>query len=88
MFADRLPGFANTTSMRVAGGLGTIPRIVSEHEEIYKGPLAFAEVEARIERLYRPYHLALQGLLEADRGPLRPRAAGRLPFHALHRRPA
>jgi len=34
MFADRLPGFANTTSMRVAGGLGTIPRIVSEREEI------------------------------------------------------
>jgi N-formylglutamate amidohydrolase len=65
MFADRLPSFANTTSMRVAGGLGTIPRIVSEHEEIYKGQLAFAEVEARIERLYRPYHLALQGLLEA-----------------------
>jgi N-formylglutamate amidohydrolase len=64
MFADRLPGFANTTSMRVAGGLGTIPRIVSEHEEIYKVPLEFAEVEARIERLYRPYHSALQGLLQ------------------------
>jgi N-formylglutamate amidohydrolase len=65
MFADRLPSFANTTSMRVAGGLGTIPRIVSEHEEIYKGRLRFAEVEARIERLYRPYHLALRGLIEA-----------------------
>lgn len=65
MFAERLPNFANTTSMRVAGGLGTIPRIVSEHEEIYKGPLDYAEVEARIERLYRPYHSALHGLLEA-----------------------
>ena len=64
MFAERLPNFANTTSMRVAGGLGTIPRIVSEHEEIYKEPLAFAEVEDRIERLYRPYHQALQHLLE------------------------
>lgn len=64
MFADRLPNFANTTSMRVAGGLGTIPRIVSEFEEIYGSRLAFAEVEARIERLYRPYHRALQGLLE------------------------
>jgi N-formylglutamate amidohydrolase len=74
MFADRLPNFANTTSMRVAGGLGTIPRIVSEHEEIYKEPLVFAEVEARIERLYRPYHQALQGLLE--------RAGGRF-GHAL-----
>jgi N-formylglutamate deformylase len=51
--------------MRVAGGLGTIPRIVSEHEEIYKEPLDFAHVEARIERLYRPYHLALRTLIEA-----------------------
>ena len=65
MFTDRLPAFANTTSMRVAGGLGTIPRIVSEHEEIYKEPLDFAHVEARIERLYRPYHLALRTLIEA-----------------------
>jgi len=65
MFAARLPNYANTTSMRVAGGLGTIPRIVSEREEIYKGPLEFAEVEARIDRLYRPYHLALQRLLES-----------------------
>ncbi|MFW6076717.1 MAG: N-formylglutamate amidohydrolase [Hyphomicrobiales bacterium] len=65
MFADRLPAFANTTSMRVAGGLGTIPRIVSEHEEIYRDRLAFADVKARIERLYKPYHRTLQGLLEA-----------------------
>jgi N-formylglutamate amidohydrolase len=65
MFAEPLPNFANTSSMRVAGGLGTIPRIVSEHEEIYKGPLEFAEVEARIERLYRPYHGALRSLLQA-----------------------
>lgn len=65
MFADRLPGFANTTSMRVAGGLGTIPRIVSEREEIYREPLVFADIEARIERLYRPYHQALRDLLAA-----------------------
>jgi N-formylglutamate amidohydrolase len=65
MFADRLPDFANTSSLRVAGGLGTIPRIVSEHEEIYKGPLSFAEVEARIERLYRPYHATLRSLIKA-----------------------
>ena len=29
MFREELPGFANVSSMRVAGGLGTIPRIVS-----------------------------------------------------------
>jgi N-formylglutamate amidohydrolase len=63
MFGDRLPEFANTSSMRVAGGLGTIPRIVSEREEIYDRPLSFEEAEARIERLYRPYHRTLAQLV-------------------------
>jgi len=35
MFAGRLPSFANTRSMRVAGGLGTIPRVVGDGQEIY-----------------------------------------------------
>ena len=30
MFIGRLPSFANTRSMRVAGGLGTIPRVVGD----------------------------------------------------------
>ena len=34
MFDGRLPPFANTRSMRVAGGLGTIPRIVADGQEI------------------------------------------------------
>jgi N-formylglutamate amidohydrolase len=65
MFMDRLPAHANTASPRVAGGLGTIPRIVCEHEEIYRWPLRYREAEARIERLYRPYHAALAGLMDA-----------------------
>src|ERR1700689_3618519 len=39
MFEGRLPTFANTRSLRVAGGLGTIPRVVGEAQEIYKGPI-------------------------------------------------
>ena len=35
MFEGRLPAFANTRSLRVAGGLGTIARIVAEGQEIY-----------------------------------------------------
>jgi N-formylglutamate amidohydrolase len=35
MFDGRLPPIANTRSMRVAGGLGTIPRLVGEGHEIY-----------------------------------------------------
>lgn len=64
MFGETLPDFANTASVRVAGGLGTIPRIVSEHEEIYRRPLAFTEAQARIDALYWPYHAALQKLVE------------------------
>jgi N-formylglutamate amidohydrolase len=50
MFTGRLPSFANTRSMRVAGGLGTIPRVVDD-------------ALARIEALYKPYHRALRRLI-------------------------
>ena len=36
MFDGRLPSFANTRSMRVAGGLGTIPRVVGDGQDIYR----------------------------------------------------
>ncbi|HEV1999187.1 MAG TPA: N-formylglutamate amidohydrolase, partial [Xanthobacteraceae bacterium] len=35
MFDGRLPAFANTRSLRVAGGLGTIARVVGDAREIY-----------------------------------------------------
>jgi len=63
MFEGRLPSFANTRSMRVAGGLGTIARIVGEQQEIYSARLPVAEAIDRIERFYKPYHAALRGLL-------------------------
>ena len=63
MFAGSLPTFANVRSLRVAGGLGTIARIVSESEEIYAGPLTVEEALARIENVYKPYHRALRGLV-------------------------
>jgi N-formylglutamate amidohydrolase len=63
MFSGRLPTFANVRSLRVAGGLGTIPRVVSDSANIYKGPLAVDEALSRIERIYRPYHDTLRRLL-------------------------
>src|SRR6185312_14111458 len=36
MFEGRLPSFANTRSMRVAGGLGTVARVVGDAQEIYE----------------------------------------------------
>jgi N-formylglutamate amidohydrolase len=63
MFEEPLPGFCNTRSVRVAGGLGTIARIVSETEEIYGCKLGIAEGLERIETIYKPYHATLRMLL-------------------------
>lgn len=64
MFDGRLPAFANTRSVRVAGGLGTIARIVGESQEIYGERLKVDEALARIEKLYKPYHRSLRSLLD------------------------
>jgi N-formylglutamate amidohydrolase len=63
MFENRLPPFANTRSMRVAGGLGTIPRIVADGHEIYRVRLSVEEGLRRIEWLYKPYHRVLRQLV-------------------------
>jgi N-formylglutamate amidohydrolase len=63
MFDGRLPSFANTRSMRVAGGLGTVARVVGEAQEIYHERLPVSEALRRIEGLYKPYHRALRRLM-------------------------
>ena len=63
MFAGRLPSFANTRSMRVAGGLGTIPRVVGDGQEIYFQRLDVEDALNLIEALYKPYHRALRRLI-------------------------
>lgn len=67
LFNGRLPDFANTQSARVIGGLGTIARIVADSEEIYRERMPIGVAFERIEQLYRPFHAALAGLLEATR---------------------
>jgi N-formylglutamate deformylase len=62
MFEGRLPSFANTRSMRVAGGLGTVARVVGDAQEIYGQRLPVDEAIRRIEGLYKPYHRALRRL--------------------------
>lgn len=64
MFAEPLPPHVNTRSLRVAGGLGTIARVVADSAEIYREPLAYAVAEQRIHHLYMPFHEALRELLE------------------------
>ncbi|WAJ30531.1 N-formylglutamate amidohydrolase [Antarcticirhabdus aurantiaca] len=67
MFDGSLPTYVNSGSARVAGGLGTIPRIVAEREEIYHGKLAPADALQRIETVYLPFHEALQRLVQDTR---------------------
>ncbi len=62
MFEGRLPAFANTRSMRVAGGLGTVARVVGDAQEIYHQRISVEDALRRIETLYKPYHRALRRL--------------------------
>ncbi|MFK4767377.1 N-formylglutamate amidohydrolase [Rhizobium sp. ZW T2_16] len=63
MFDGPLPPYVNIGSMRVAGGLGTIPRIVAENMEIYRKRLSVDEGLSRIEAIYKPYHACLRKLI-------------------------
>ena len=67
MFEGRLPAFANTRSLRVAGGLGTIARVAGQAQEIYTRRVPVEEAIERIEKLYKPYHACLRGLLDRAR---------------------
>jgi N-formylglutamate amidohydrolase len=63
MFADPLSDRFNTTSPRVAAGLGTIARVVAENKPIYRELLTLEDARMRIEGIYLPYHATLQRLL-------------------------
>ena len=63
MFAEPLSDRFNTTSPRVAAGLGTLARVVAENKPIYREPLTLEDARMRIEGIYHPYHAALQKLL-------------------------
>jgi N-formylglutamate amidohydrolase len=63
MFVEPLSDRFNTTSPRVAAGLGTLARVVAENKPIYKDRLTLDDARMRIEGIYHPYHAALQTLL-------------------------
>ena len=63
IFEGPMPDFANTRSLRVAVGLGTIPRVVGDAQPIYRKTLPLADGLRRIEGLYRPYHESLRSLI-------------------------
>jgi N-formylglutamate amidohydrolase len=49
--------------MRVAGGLGTVARVVGDAQEIYGQRIPVDDAIRRIEVLYKPYHRALRRLV-------------------------
>src|ERR1700712_1325698 len=53
MFADKLPPWCNTSSARVLAGFGTIARLVSSGEPIYRDKLTFAEAGHRIRTCWQ-----------------------------------
>jgi N-formylglutamate amidohydrolase len=63
MFVEPLSDRFNTTSPRVAAGLGTLARVVAENKPIYRERLTLEDARMRIEGIYHPYHAALQKLL-------------------------
>lgn len=67
MFEDELPDFAKGRTARVAAGLGSIAKVVSEGREIYARKLTFAEARERVDSVHRPYHDALARLLAEAR---------------------
>ena len=67
MFEDALPDYVTTSSARISAGLGTVARVVTNGEEIYAGPLRFADAKRRIEACHIPYHKALEGLVDSTR---------------------
>ena len=52
---------------RASSGLGVIPRLVGKNKPIYASKISLVEAQARLLSFWHPYHLCLNGLLEATR---------------------
>lgn len=63
MFHDGPPRGAFPLSPRVQAGLGAIPRIAGDGDEIYRRRLPIAEAERRLATVHRPYHTMLETLV-------------------------
>lgn len=63
MFDERPPQNAHTSSARVQAGLGAIPRVSGDGQNIYRRKLSLEEAERRIAAVHRPYHALLANLV-------------------------
>lgn len=64
MFSEPLPDFVTTRTSRIAAGLGTIARVVSNSVQIYGDKLTLAEAMHRVRSCWRPFHDSLGGLIQ------------------------
>ncbi|MCI4591618.1 N-formylglutamate amidohydrolase [Sphingobium sp. BYY-5] len=65
MLRDVPHGAALHSSAKLRGGLGLLPRRLPGAQELWRGPLSWAEVQRRIDQVHRPYHAMLAQLMKA-----------------------
>jgi len=63
MFDERPPASAHSGSARVQAGLGAIPKVSGDGQNIYRRKLTLREAEARITTVHAPYHALLTDLV-------------------------
>lgn len=97
MIAGAPHGTAFSSSAKLRGGLGLIPRRMAGAPMLWNEPIAWDELRRRIETVHRPYHAAIARLMRAARDahghailidlhsmpPLAPRAAGQRPVQLV-----
>lgn len=67
MFEERPPPSPHGSSARVQAGLGAIPRVSGDGQDIYRRKLMISDAERRIATVHQPYHAMLQSLLNETR---------------------
>ena len=67
MFDERPPASVHTSSARVQAGLGAIPRVSGDGQNIYRRKLSLEEAERRLATVHRPYHNALRNLIDTTK---------------------
>ncbi len=50
--------------LRVASGLGVVPRVVANGRAIYRGKIALDEARSRIDEVWHPWHAAVSALMD------------------------
>lgn len=60
---DAIQDVGMAPTARAKAGLGVIPRIVAKGRPIFYDPIPRHEAELRLDRLWQPYHDALDGLV-------------------------